>query len=59
MVETDAPFLSPMPHRGKRPCLPAWAILTARALAEIRGEPWEEFHEAINANTARFFGVSA
>lgn len=59
MVETDAPFLSPMPHRGKRPCLPAWAIVTARALAEIRGEPWEEFHEAINANTARFFGVRA
>ncbi len=59
MVETDAPFLSPVPHRGKRPCLPAWAAVTARALAELRGETWDDFHEAINTNTARFFGVRA
>jgi TatD DNase family protein len=57
MVETDAPFLSPAPMRGKRPCLPGYARHTAEALAELRGETWEEFHEAINANAARFFGV--
>lgn len=59
MVETDAPFLPPDPHRGKRPCEPWMVSLTARRLAEVRGEPWEEFHAAINRNTARFFGIEA
>lgn len=59
MVETDAPFLSPQPHRGVRPCEPWMSSVTARRLAEIRGEPWGSFHEQINANTQRFFGVSA
>jgi TatD DNase family protein len=59
MVETDAPFLSPEPHRGKRPCRPAWAADTARALAELRAEDWDTFHTAINRNTERFFGFKA
>jgi len=58
MVETDAPFLSPDPKRGVRPCEPWMANLTARRLAEERGEDWETFHAAVNANTERFFGVS-
>lgn len=58
MVETDAPFLSPVPHRGERPCMPGYARHTAEALAELRGETWERFHETINANTSRFFGIS-
>ncbi len=58
MVETDAPFLSPHPHRGKSPCEPWMVSLTARELAALRGEDWETFHAAINANTKRFFGVS-
>lgn len=57
MVETDAPFLSPDPHRGKRPCEPWMASVTARRLAELRGETWDTFHAAINANTRRFFGI--
>ncbi len=57
MIETDAPFLPPLPHRGKRPCVPAYAADTARNLAQLRGVPFELFHEQINANTARFFGV--
>jgi TatD DNase family protein len=57
MVETDAPFLPPVPHRGKRPCRPAWVRHTAEALAAIRGEGFEAFHAAINANTERFFGL--
>lgn len=57
MVETDSPFLAPVPHRGKRPCHPAWVRHTAEALAELRGEDWDVFHEAINVNTARFFGI--
>lgn len=59
MVETDAPFLSPVPHRGKRPCMPGWAAVTARALAEIRSVAFETFHEQINVNTRRFFGIAA
>jgi TatD DNase family protein len=57
MVETDAPFLSPEPHRGRRPCKPWMASLTARRIAELRGESWDEFHAAINENTRRFFGI--
>ncbi len=57
MVETDAPFLSPVPKRGIRPCMPGFSRHTAEALAALRGENWEEFHAAINANTQRFFGI--
>jgi TatD DNase family protein len=57
MVETDAPYLSPDPHRGKRPCEPWMSSLTARNLAELRGEDWDTFHAAINANTTRFYGI--
>lgn len=59
MVETDAPFLPPVPFRGKRPCLPAYTAYTARALAEIRGEPFEQLHEQLNQNTRAFFGIDA
>lgn len=59
MVETDAPFLSPVPKRGVRPCEPWMTSLTARFLAELRREDWDTFHAAINANTSRFFGIDA
>lgn len=59
MVETDAPFLSPEPKRGTRPCAPWMSSLTARRLAELRGETWPAFHTAINSNTERFFGIRA
>jgi TatD DNase family protein len=58
MVETDAPFLSPHPHRGVRPCEPWMASVTARALAELRGEAWEEFDARVTENVRRFFGVA-
>jgi len=57
MVETDAPYLSPEPVRSSRPCRPAYARHTAEALAGLRGERWEAFHEQINRNTSRFFGI--
>lgn len=59
MVETDAPYLSPDPHRGQRPCKPWMSSVTARCLADLRGESWEDFHAAINRNTTRFFGIPA
>ncbi|MBL9031350.1 MAG: TatD family hydrolase [Phycisphaerae bacterium] len=59
MVETDAPYLSPDPHRGVRPCEPWMASVTARRLAEIKGMEWEDFCRAIDENTRRFFGVEA
>lgn len=58
MVETDAPFLSPEPHRSTRPCEPWMVSATCRALAELREQPFDDFHEQINANTSRFFGIS-
>ncbi len=58
MVETDAPYLSPEPHRGERPCHPWMSSVTAKAIANLRGETWEDFHAQINRNTERFFGIS-
>lgn len=59
MVETDAPFLSPDPKRGVRPCEPWMVSFTARRLAEVRGQSFDDFHRTINDNTERFFGVRA
>ncbi len=57
MVETDAPFLTPHPHRGVRPNEPKFARVTAQFLARLRDEPWDEFHRAIDENTRRFFAI--
>lgn len=57
MVETDSPFLAPHPHRGKRPCRPAWTRHVLEGLATLRGEGFEALHERVNENTRRFFGV--
>lgn len=54
LVETDAPFLAPVPHRG-RPCEPAFVADTARFLAELRGESFEELAGATTANFYRLF----
>lgn len=59
MIETDAPFLSPEPHRSSRPCEPWMVSLTLRSLAQTRGVSFESLHEQVNRNTARFFGVEA
>lgn len=58
MVETDAPFLSPDPHRSVRPCEPWMASVTAARLAEVRGVPLGALLEQVDATTRRFFGVS-
>lgn len=58
LVETDAPFLSPDPMRGKRPCMPGYARYTAEFLAKIRGVSFAQFHQQIDDNTQRFFGIT-
>lgn len=59
MFETDAPFLTPEPHRGVRPNEPRYAIDTARRFAQLRELDWDECHAIINDNTRRFFGIDA
>ena len=57
MVETDAPFLSPEPHRGVRPNEPRLARVTAEKLAEVKGLAWPEMERVLNDNVRRFYGV--
>jgi TatD DNase family protein len=54
LVETDSPFLAPVPHRGK-PCEPAFVADTARFLANLRGESIEMLAEATSANFRALF----
>ncbi|MCK4873226.1 MAG: TatD family hydrolase [Phycisphaerales bacterium] len=58
MIETDAPFLTPAPHRKIRPNHPKFSRVTAQFVADLHGVPWPEFHERINRNAERFFGLS-
>jgi TatD DNase family protein len=59
MVETDAPFLTPAPHRGKRPNEPKYVVHTAAALAELKELDAAEMERVLDANAERFFGVKA
>jgi len=54
LVETDAPFLAPVPHRGQK-CEPAFVADTASFVAELRGEDLEALGEATTANFFTLF----
>ena len=54
LVETDSPYLAPVPLRGK-PCEPAYVVHTARCVAELRGMPFEALCEATSENAERRF----
>lgn len=54
LVETDAPFLTPAPYRG-RPNAPYLIPVTLRAMAEVKGLPVDVLAERIEANTLRAF----
>jgi TatD DNase family protein len=54
LVETDSPYLAPVPRRGK-PNEPAYLVHTARRVAELRGIPFEALAEATTANAERAF----
>jgi TatD DNase family protein len=56
LVETDAPYLAPVPHRGKRN-EPAFVAATAARLAELRGTAPERMTELTAANARRLFGL--
>ena len=54
LVETDSPYLAPIPKRGK-PNEPAYVVHTARRVAELRGIAFEALAEATTANAERTF----
>jgi TatD DNase family protein len=55
LVETDAPYLSPQPMRGKRNA-PANVVITAQAIADARGATYEELERVVEANARALFG---
>ena len=55
MIETDSPYLSPVPVRGVRPNQPAHLRHTAEFLAKLRGEPLETFAKITTGNAREFF----
>lgn len=56
LVETDCPYLAPVPHRGKRN-EPAWVIETAKTVAAARGVSLDELARDTTANFVRLFGT--
>jgi TatD DNase family protein len=57
LVETDAPYLAPVPVRGRR-CEPAFLIHTARVLADLRGVPIDSLEAAVEDNARRIFRLN-
>jgi TatD DNase family protein len=56
LIETDSPYLAPVPHRGKRN-QPAWVRHVAEEIARLRDVPLETVAAATSANFFRLFGV--
>jgi len=57
LSETDAPYVTPAPHRGKRN-EPHYVEHVVKAIAEIRGESFERIREQLLANAQRVFGIT-
>jgi TatD DNase family protein len=58
LIETDSPYLAPVPHRGKLNT-PAWVPHVARCLAEVQGRPVESVAEATTRNFRELFAIPA
>jgi len=56
LLETDSPYLAPVPHRGER-CEPAHVTFTARAVAQARGEELDAVARATTENARRLFRI--
>jgi TatD DNase family protein len=57
MVETDAPYLAPVPHRGKRN-QPAWVVDVAAKVAALQGRSIDEVAEATWRTTEQFYALA-
>jgi TatD DNase family protein len=57
-VETDSPYLAPVPHRGQRN-QPAWVVAVGEAIASLRGLAPEEVARATSATASWLFGLPA
>ncbi|HYX91289.1 MAG TPA: TatD family hydrolase [Myxococcaceae bacterium] len=55
LVETDSPYLAPVPHRGRQN-EPAYVVETAKKVAELKGVPPEEIARRTSENAAALFG---
>lgn len=56
LIETDAPFLTPVPFRGKM-CVPKHAATTAQFLNQLRGESYDTIAHATTQNAQSLFGI--
>jgi TatD DNase family protein len=57
VVETDCPYLPPQPYRGKRN-EPAYIVITASRIADLRKEPLDELGPRMAGNARRLFGIA-
>jgi len=57
LIESDSPYLAPVPNRGKRN-EPAWVALTAARVAEARGEPVDDVRAATTRNAKALFSLA-
>lgn len=57
LIETDSPFLAPVPHRGK-PCEPAYVLHVAEKIAELKGISVDEVATTTTANAQELFKLS-
>jgi len=58
LLETDAPYLTPVPHRGKRN-EPSFIVHTAKKVAEIKKIAWDEVARATSVNAMNLFGIKS
>lgn len=56
MIETDSPFLAPVPHRGKR-CEPAYVLEVAKIVADVKGMSLTEVDRETTKNAVEFFSL--
>jgi TatD DNase family protein len=57
LLETDCPYLAPVPFRGKRN-EPSFIVHTAKKVAAIKGMDWEEVALTASRNTRKLFGIA-